>query len=40
MKYISREEGIELLEDVHKGICGLHSSCRSIIGKALRHRFC
>jgi hypothetical protein len=25
-KCISREEGIELLEDVHKGVCGAHSS--------------
>jgi hypothetical protein len=39
MKYISREEGIELLEDVHKGVCRSHSSWRSIIGKAFRHGF-
>jgi hypothetical protein len=26
MKYISREEGIELLEDIHKGVYGSHSS--------------
>jgi hypothetical protein len=26
MKCISREEGIELLEDVHKVVCGSHSS--------------
>jgi hypothetical protein len=26
MKCISRKEDIELLEDVHKGICGPHSS--------------
>jgi hypothetical protein len=26
MKYISREEDIELLEDVHKGVCRSHSS--------------
>jgi hypothetical protein len=26
MKCISREEGIELLEDVHRGLCGSHSS--------------
>jgi hypothetical protein len=39
MKCISREEGIELLEDIHKGVCGSHSSWRSIIGKAFRHGF-
>jgi hypothetical protein len=39
MKCISREEGIELLEDVHKGVCGSHSSWRSIISKAFRHGF-
>jgi hypothetical protein len=39
MKCISREEGIELLEDVHKGVCGSHSSWCSIIGKAFRHGF-
>jgi hypothetical protein len=39
MKCISREEGIELLEDIHKGVCGSHSLWRSIIGKAFRHGF-
>jgi hypothetical protein len=39
MKYISREEGIQLLRDIHGGVCGSHSSWRSIIGKAFRHGF-
>jgi hypothetical protein len=39
MKCISREEGIELLEDVHKGVCGSDSSWRSIVGKVFRHGF-
>jgi hypothetical protein len=39
MKCISREEGIELLEDIHKGMSGTHSSWHSIIGKAFRHGF-
>jgi hypothetical protein len=39
MKCISREEGIELLEDVHRGVCRSQSSWRSIAGKAFRHRF-
>jgi hypothetical protein len=39
MRCISREEGIQLLKDIHKGVCGSHSSWHSIIGKAFRHRF-
>jgi hypothetical protein len=39
MKCISKEEGIELLEDIHKGVCGSHSSWCSITGKAFRHGF-
>jgi ribonuclease HI len=39
MKCISREEGIKLLRDIHGGICGLHSSWHSIIGKTFRHGF-
>jgi hypothetical protein len=38
-KCISREEGIELLEDIHKGVCGSHSSWRSIVGKVFMHGF-
>jgi hypothetical protein len=37
MKCISREEGIEMLEDVHRGACGSHSSWCSMVGKAFRH---
>jgi ribonuclease HI len=39
MKYISREEGIQLLQDIHSDICGSHSSLCPIIGKAFRHGF-
>jgi ribonuclease HI len=39
MKCISREEGIELLEDVHKAIYRSHLSWHSIIDKAFRHGF-
>jgi hypothetical protein len=39
MKCIPREEGIQLLEDIHKGVCGSHSSWCSIIGKAFKHGF-
>jgi hypothetical protein len=39
MKYIFREESIELLEDIHMGVCGSHSSWCSIMGKVFRHGF-
>jgi hypothetical protein len=39
MKCISREEGIQLFQDIHNGVCGSHSSWRSIIGIAFRHGF-
>jgi hypothetical protein len=38
-KCISREEGIQLLEDMHKGVCGSHSSLRSIVKKVYKHEF-
>jgi hypothetical protein len=39
MKCISREEDTQLLQDIHSGVCGSHSSWRSIIGKAFSHGF-
>jgi hypothetical protein len=39
MKCISREEGSQLLQYIHSGICGSHSSWHSIIGKVFRHGF-
>jgi hypothetical protein len=38
-KCISREEGIEVLEDAHEDVCRSHSLWHSIIGKAFRHGF-
>jgi hypothetical protein len=39
MKCIFIEEGIEQLEDIHKGVCRSHLSWHSIVGKAFRHGF-
>jgi hypothetical protein len=39
MRCISKEEDIQLLQDIHSRVCGAHSSWRSIVGKAFRHRF-
>jgi hypothetical protein len=38
-KCISKDEGSRLLQDIHNGVCGAHSSWHSIVGKAFRHRF-
>jgi hypothetical protein len=39
MKCISKDEGVQLLREIHSGVCGAHSSWRSIVGKAFRHEF-
>jgi hypothetical protein len=38
-KCIPKEEGIQLLQDIHSSVCESHSSWLSIIGKAFRHGF-
>ena len=39
MKCVTREEGQQILEEIHKGICGNHASSRTIVGKAFRVGF-
>jgi hypothetical protein len=39
MRCITREEGCELLAEVHGGECGNHASSRTLVGKAFRHGF-
>ena len=39
MKCVSREEGKDILEEIHKGICGNHASSRTLVGKAFRRAF-
>jgi transposase InsO family protein len=39
MRCITREEGCELLTDVHGGECGSHASSHMLVGKAFRHGF-
>ena len=34
LKFISMEEGKELLSEIHKGICGTHPGVRAMAGKA------
>jgi hypothetical protein len=39
MQCITREEGCELLTEVHGGECGNHASSRTLVGKAFWHGF-
>jgi hypothetical protein len=39
MRCITREEGCDLLTEIHGGECGSHSSSRTLVGKAFRHGF-
>jgi hypothetical protein len=39
MKYVTREEGKDILEEIHKGICGNHASSCMLVSKAFRRAF-
>ena len=39
MKCITREDGKDILEEIHKEICSNHASSRTIVGKAFRAGF-
>jgi hypothetical protein len=39
MRCVTREEGCDLLVEIHGGECGSHSSSRTLVGKAFRHGF-
>jgi hypothetical protein len=39
LKCITEAEGIELLHEVHSGICGSHSGPRALVAKVIRQGF-
>jgi hypothetical protein len=39
MKCVPREEGKDILEEIHKGVCGNHASSRTLVNKAFRRAF-
>jgi hypothetical protein len=39
MKCVPREEGKDILEEIHKGVCGNHTSSRTLVSKAFRLSF-
>jgi hypothetical protein len=36
MKCVPREEGKDILEEIHKGVCSIHMSSRTLVSKAFR----
>jgi ribonuclease HI len=39
MKCVPREEGKDILEEIHKGVCGHHTSSRTLVSNAFRRAF-
>jgi hypothetical protein len=39
MKCVPRQEGKDILEEIHKGVCGNHTSSRTLVSKAFRRAF-
>jgi hypothetical protein len=39
IKCVPREEGKDILEEIHKGVCGDHASSRTLVSKAFRRAF-
>jgi hypothetical protein len=39
MKCVPQEEGKDILEEIHKGVCSNHASSRTLVSKAFRQAF-
>jgi hypothetical protein len=39
MKCVPQEEGKDILEEIHKGVCGNHASSCTLVSKAFRRAF-
>jgi hypothetical protein len=39
MKYITKEDGYDILREIHEGVCGNHTASRTLVGKAYRAGF-
>jgi hypothetical protein len=39
MKCVPREEGKDILDEIHEGVCGNHVSSRTLVSKAFRRAF-
>jgi hypothetical protein len=39
LKCLSRTEGMELMKEIHAGLCGSHTGSRPLLGKVFRQGF-
>jgi hypothetical protein len=39
MKCVTREDGCDILREIHEGVCGSHATSRTLVGKAYRTGF-
>jgi hypothetical protein len=39
MKCVTREDGYDILQEIHEGVCGNHTASRTLVGRAYRDGF-
>jgi hypothetical protein len=39
MKCVTKEDGYDILQEIHEGVCGNHAASRTLVGKAYRAGF-
>jgi hypothetical protein len=39
MKCVTKEDGYDILREIHEGVCGKHAASRTLVGKAYRAGF-
>jgi hypothetical protein len=39
MKWVTKEDGSDILREIHEGVCGNHAASRTLLGKAYRAGF-
>jgi hypothetical protein len=39
MKYVTKDDGHDILREIHEGVCGNHAASRTLVGKAYRAGF-
>jgi hypothetical protein len=39
MKCVTGEDGYDILQEIHEGVCGNHAASRTLVGKAYRADF-